>query len=200
MRKLSRWLLLLALSLMATTGSTQKSPRAPAAPTPAKLSPRASAGSRKRSSPCRSMKNRATLRRLGLCSFFPPKAKTTRIFSAMSRKSTSARSQSRRRARRSAWNAAGLSDRVPGQHAANATRKFRFSSRGFRGGTGMRIDEAHRFPMKWPSPPQAARKTPTRWENNGARSAGRGSSLDFFTRRRRQQQPGKPHHQHTLIW
>ena len=39
MRKLSRWLLLLALSLMATTGSTQKSPRAPAAPTPAKLSP-----------------------------------------------------------------------------------------------------------------------------------------------------------------
>src|SRR5579862_9877008 len=41
MRTLSRWLLLLALSLMATTGSTQKTPRAPAAPTPAKLSPEA---------------------------------------------------------------------------------------------------------------------------------------------------------------
>jgi len=39
MRKLNRWLLLLALSLMATTGSTQKTPRAPAAPKPAKLSP-----------------------------------------------------------------------------------------------------------------------------------------------------------------
>jgi beta-N-acetylhexosaminidase len=39
MRKLSRWLLLLALFLMATTGSTQKSPRAPAAPKPAKLTP-----------------------------------------------------------------------------------------------------------------------------------------------------------------
>jgi beta-glucosidase-like glycosyl hydrolase/CubicO group peptidase (beta-lactamase class C family) len=38
MRTLSRWLLLLALSLMATTGSTQKTPRAPAAPKPAKLS------------------------------------------------------------------------------------------------------------------------------------------------------------------
>ena len=38
MRKLSRWLLLLIL-FMATTGRTQKSPRAPAAPTPAKLSP-----------------------------------------------------------------------------------------------------------------------------------------------------------------
>lgn len=39
MRTINRWLLLLALSLMATTGSTQKTPRAPAAPTPAKLSP-----------------------------------------------------------------------------------------------------------------------------------------------------------------
>jgi len=39
MRKLSRWLLPLALLSMATTGSTQKSPRAPAAPTAAKLSP-----------------------------------------------------------------------------------------------------------------------------------------------------------------
>ncbi len=39
MRTLSRWLLLLALSLMATTGSTQKTPRAPDAPKPAKLSP-----------------------------------------------------------------------------------------------------------------------------------------------------------------
>jgi beta-N-acetylhexosaminidase len=39
MRKLSRWLLLLALLLMATTGHTQKSPRTPAAPIPAKLSP-----------------------------------------------------------------------------------------------------------------------------------------------------------------
>jgi beta-N-acetylhexosaminidase len=39
MRKLSRWLLLLALSLMATTGSTQKSPRAPAASKTAKLTP-----------------------------------------------------------------------------------------------------------------------------------------------------------------
>ena len=39
MRTLNRWLLLLALSLMATTGSTQKTPRAPAAPKPAKLSP-----------------------------------------------------------------------------------------------------------------------------------------------------------------
>src|ERR1700730_15670702 len=38
MRTLSRWLLPLALSLMATTGSTQKTPRAPAAPKPAKLS------------------------------------------------------------------------------------------------------------------------------------------------------------------
>src|SRR5580693_7737235 len=38
MRTLSRWLLLLALSLMATTGSTQKTPLAPAAPKPAKLS------------------------------------------------------------------------------------------------------------------------------------------------------------------
>ena len=38
MRTLSRWLLLLALLLMATTGRTQKSPRAPAAPKPAKLS------------------------------------------------------------------------------------------------------------------------------------------------------------------
>src|SRR3984957_11750891 len=39
MRKLSRWLLLLALSLMATTGSTQKTPRAPAAAKPARLTP-----------------------------------------------------------------------------------------------------------------------------------------------------------------
>jgi beta-N-acetylhexosaminidase len=39
MPKLSRWLLLLVLLLMATTGHTQKSPRAPDAPTPAKLSP-----------------------------------------------------------------------------------------------------------------------------------------------------------------
>jgi beta-N-acetylhexosaminidase len=39
MRKLSRWLLPLALLSMATTGSTQKSTRAPAAPTAAKLSP-----------------------------------------------------------------------------------------------------------------------------------------------------------------
>src|SRR6202051_1033551 len=39
MRTLSRWLLLLALSLMATTGSTQKTPRAPAAPKSARLSP-----------------------------------------------------------------------------------------------------------------------------------------------------------------
>src|SRR5580692_10119930 len=39
MRTVSRWLLLLALSLMATTGSTQKSSRAPAAQKPAKLSP-----------------------------------------------------------------------------------------------------------------------------------------------------------------
>jgi beta-N-acetylhexosaminidase len=50
MRRLSRWLLLLAIVgcglhlepagiLMATTGRTQKSPRTPAAPTPAKLSP-----------------------------------------------------------------------------------------------------------------------------------------------------------------
>ena len=39
MRRLSRWVLLLALFLMATTGRTQKSPRTPAAPTPAKLSP-----------------------------------------------------------------------------------------------------------------------------------------------------------------
>ncbi len=38
MRTLSRWLLLLALLLMATTGHTQKSPRAPAAPKPAELS------------------------------------------------------------------------------------------------------------------------------------------------------------------
>jgi beta-N-acetylhexosaminidase len=38
MRKLSRWLLLLALLLMATTGHTQKSPRAPDAPKPAELS------------------------------------------------------------------------------------------------------------------------------------------------------------------
>ena len=39
MRTLSRWLLLLALSLMATTGSTQKAPRAPAAAKPARLTP-----------------------------------------------------------------------------------------------------------------------------------------------------------------
>ena len=39
MRKLSRWPLLLLLSLMATTGSTQKPPRAKAAPKSAKLSP-----------------------------------------------------------------------------------------------------------------------------------------------------------------
>jgi beta-N-acetylhexosaminidase len=39
MRKLSRWILLLALLSMATTGRTQKPPRAPAAPTAAKLSP-----------------------------------------------------------------------------------------------------------------------------------------------------------------
>jgi beta-N-acetylhexosaminidase len=39
MRTVSRWLLLLALPLMATTGSTQKSSRAPAAQKPAKLSP-----------------------------------------------------------------------------------------------------------------------------------------------------------------
>jgi beta-N-acetylhexosaminidase len=38
MRTLSRWLLLLALLLMATTGRTQKSPRAPDAPKPAELS------------------------------------------------------------------------------------------------------------------------------------------------------------------
>ena len=38
MRTLSRWLLLLALFLMATTGRTQKSPRAPDAPKPAELS------------------------------------------------------------------------------------------------------------------------------------------------------------------
>src|SRR5579863_3130954 len=37
--KMNRWLLLLTVLLMATTGHTQKSPRAPAAPTPAKLSP-----------------------------------------------------------------------------------------------------------------------------------------------------------------
>ena len=39
MRKLSRWLLPLVLLLMATTGRTQKSPRAAVAPTPMKLSP-----------------------------------------------------------------------------------------------------------------------------------------------------------------
>ncbi|HEY2819695.1 MAG TPA: glycoside hydrolase family 3 N-terminal domain-containing protein, partial [Candidatus Acidoferrum sp.] len=39
MRKLSRWLLLLAAIFMATTSHSQKSPRAPAAPTSAKLSP-----------------------------------------------------------------------------------------------------------------------------------------------------------------
>src|SRR6202165_4612264 len=39
MRKLSRWLLLLAVIFMATTSHSQKSPRAPAAPIPAKLSP-----------------------------------------------------------------------------------------------------------------------------------------------------------------
>jgi beta-N-acetylhexosaminidase len=39
MRSLSRWLLLLALPLMATTGSTQKTPRAPVAPKSGKLSP-----------------------------------------------------------------------------------------------------------------------------------------------------------------
>ena len=38
MRILSRWLLLLAVLLMATTGRTQKSPRAPDAPKPAELS------------------------------------------------------------------------------------------------------------------------------------------------------------------
>ncbi len=38
MRTLSRWLLLLALFSMATTGRTQKSPRAPDAPKPAELS------------------------------------------------------------------------------------------------------------------------------------------------------------------
>src|ERR1700674_3493120 len=38
MRTLSRWLLLLACILMATTGRTQKSPRAPDAPKPAELS------------------------------------------------------------------------------------------------------------------------------------------------------------------
>src|SRR5258708_35102212 len=38
MRIVSRWLLLLALLLMATTGRTQKSPRAPDAPKPAGLS------------------------------------------------------------------------------------------------------------------------------------------------------------------
>jgi len=38
MRTLSRWLLLLALFSMATTGRTQKPPRAPAAPKPAELS------------------------------------------------------------------------------------------------------------------------------------------------------------------
>src|SRR6202140_1270482 len=38
MRTLSRWLLLLAFLLMATTGRTQKSPRAQAAPKPAGLS------------------------------------------------------------------------------------------------------------------------------------------------------------------
>ncbi len=37
--KMSRWLLLLTVLLMATTGHTQKSPRAPAAPSPGKLSP-----------------------------------------------------------------------------------------------------------------------------------------------------------------
>jgi beta-N-acetylhexosaminidase len=39
MRKLSRWLLLLALLFMAITARTQKTPRAPAAPTRTKLSP-----------------------------------------------------------------------------------------------------------------------------------------------------------------
>lgn len=39
MRRLNRWLLLLALSLMATTSHTQKPPGAHAAPNPAKLSP-----------------------------------------------------------------------------------------------------------------------------------------------------------------
>src|ERR1700691_857242 len=39
MHKLNRWLLLLAFFLMAITGRTQKSPRAPDAPTPAELSP-----------------------------------------------------------------------------------------------------------------------------------------------------------------
>jgi beta-N-acetylhexosaminidase len=38
MRTLSRWLLLLCFFLMATTGRTQKSPRAPGAPNPAELS------------------------------------------------------------------------------------------------------------------------------------------------------------------
>jgi beta-N-acetylhexosaminidase len=38
MRSVSRWLLLLAVLLMATTGHTQKSPRAPDAPKPAELS------------------------------------------------------------------------------------------------------------------------------------------------------------------
>ena len=38
MRKVSRWLLPLALLLMATTGSTQNPPRAPASPIPTKLS------------------------------------------------------------------------------------------------------------------------------------------------------------------
>ena len=38
MRKLSRWILLLAVFSMATTGRTQKTPRTPAAPAPAKLS------------------------------------------------------------------------------------------------------------------------------------------------------------------
>src|SRR5579863_5204759 len=39
MRRLNRWLPLIALSLMATTSHTQKPPGAPAAPTPVKLSP-----------------------------------------------------------------------------------------------------------------------------------------------------------------
>src|SRR5690348_9150007 len=38
MQKLTRWLLPLALLLMATTGSTQKSPSAPPLPNPKKLS------------------------------------------------------------------------------------------------------------------------------------------------------------------
>ena len=52
---------------------------------------------------CRSMKRSGNSSPSGPTALsFPPKAKTTRIFSAMSRKSTSARSRSRRKARPSA--------------------------------------------------------------------------------------------------